>query len=90
MSWFCALDKCAKWSLMLYAGLGLKVPGAPFSVKSELRSLPVSKVKYYDITGEIRMKPMKPVYLSLGYRYEKLKIEKISDLYADVRIRGRL
>lgn len=73
---------------MIYAGLGLRIPGAPVSIRGELRGLPVSKVKYYDVQGELRIMPVKPVYLSFGFRYEKLRIDKISDVYADVRIRG--
>lgn len=73
---------------MLYAGLGYRIPGAPLKIRGEFRTLPVSRVKYYDLLGELRINPVKYAYLSLGYRYEKLKIDKIGDVYSDVRIKG--
>lgn len=73
---------------MAFLGLGLKTPGAPVSLKGELRALPVSKISYYDLTGEVRIKPVKLLYLSLGYRYEKLRIDEIKDVYSNVSIRG--
>lgn len=73
---------------MLYAGLGINFPGVPFSLRGEIRALPISKLSYYDLTGELRIKPVKPLYVSLGYRFEKLKIDDIKDLYSDLRIKG--
>lgn len=73
---------------MLYAGLGVNIPGAPLSLRGEIRALPISKLSYYDITGELRIKPVKPVYLSVGYRYEKIKIDDIKDLYSNLKIKG--
>lgn len=73
---------------MIYAGLGVNAPVIPVSFSGEIRGISYSKAKYYDWTVEAKVKPIKPLYISAGYRYEKLKIEDISDIYANLTIKG--
>lgn len=75
---------------MLYGALGVNLPVIPVSFRGEIRGVSVSKVTYYDLTLEGRVKPLKlvPLYLSTGYRYEKLKIDGISDIYTNLTIKG--
>lgn len=73
---------------LIYAGLGVNIPALPISLNGELRGISYSKAKYYDWSVEAKVKPIKPIYLSAGYRYEKLKIEDISDIYTNLTIKG--
>lgn len=75
---------------MIYAGLGVKPPAIPISFRGEIRGISVSKVTYYDWSLEARAKPLPliPLYLSAGYRYEKFKIDNISDIYTDLTVKG--
>ncbi|MCX7739081.1 MAG: TIGR04219 family outer membrane beta-barrel protein [Hydrogenothermaceae bacterium] len=75
---------------MLYGALGVNPFVIPVSFRGEIRGVSVSKVTYYDWTLEGRVKPLKliPLYLSAGYRYEKLKIDDISDIYTDLTVKG--
>lgn len=75
---------------MVYAGLGVKPPMVPVSFRGELRGISYSKAKYYDwsVEGRVKPLPMAPVYISAGYRYEKLKIEDISDIYTNLTVKG--
>lgn len=73
---------------MIYAGLGLNVPVIPISARGELRILHVSKLKYQDWSAELRVKPIKPIYASVGYRSERLKLDDISDIFTDLKTKG--
>ncbi|WP_457639770.1 TIGR04219 family outer membrane beta-barrel protein [Persephonella sp.] len=46
---------------------------------------------YYDFSGEVRVKPLQTlmvdVFIGIGYKYEKLKIDDISDTSADVKVK---
>lgn len=74
---------------MLYVGLGVRLPTIPVSARGELRALEVSeiKVKYYDLSAELRVKPVKPVYAGIGYRWENLKHDS-NDLYINLKASG--
>ncbi|MCX7761190.1 MAG: hypothetical protein N2Z81_08390 [Hydrogenothermaceae bacterium] len=75
---------------LLYAGLGVNIPQSPIpiSLVGELRGISYSKAKYYDYSVELKVTPVKPLYISAGYRYEKLKIDTISDLYTNITVKG--
>lgn len=73
---------------MLYAGLGINIPKVPVSLRGEIRGISYSKAKYYDWSLEARVKPIRPFYVAGGYRYEKLKIEDISDIYTNLTVKG--
>ncbi|MEZ0324161.1 MAG: TIGR04219 family outer membrane beta-barrel protein [Hydrogenothermaceae bacterium] len=75
---------------LIYAGLGVNVPNSPIPVSlvGELRGISYSKAKYYDYSLELKVTPVKPVYVSAGYRYEKLKIDTISNLYTNITVKG--
>lgn len=84
--------------VMLYASLGVSVPMIPVSVRGEARILYGSDLKYEDLSAELRVKPIRPVYASVGHRWEKLKVEdvengdtsflQITGVYSDLKIRG--
>ena len=76
---------------MLYAGLGLNFPYV--SVIGELRGITYSGNSYYDITGELRVKPFSvpgvaSFFVGVGYRYERLKLDNVSDIDADIKVKG--
>lgn len=79
---------------MLYFGGEINIPQAPLSLRAELKTIPISKFKYHDFTGEFRIipikntPPLKNAYISIGYRTEKLKIDNIKDVFADARNSG--
>ena len=76
---------------MLYTSLGLNLPYV--SVLGELRGITYSGNRYYDITGEVRIKPFSigraaKLFVGIGYRYEQLKLDSVSDINADIKIKG--
>lgn len=75
---------------MAYGALDVSLSKIPISFRGEVRILPVSEVRYYDWSLEGRVKPSKaiPVYLSVGYRHEQLKIKDVSNVYIDIKIKG--
>ncbi|MCX8075933.1 MAG: TIGR04219 family outer membrane beta-barrel protein [Aquificaceae bacterium] len=73
---------------MVYASLGISPPGIPLEVRAEARAMPVKKLRYYDFSGEVRIKPLVPFYISLGYRQETFNLEDIKDVYTDFTIKG--
>lgn len=77
---------------MLYAGLAVNLP-VKLSLVGELRAIGYQENLYYDWNGEIRFKPVGvPLighfYIGAGYREEKLKLDDISDIYSDVKVKG--
>ncbi len=77
---------------MLYAGLAVNLP-IKVSLVGEARAIGYKGNVYYDWNGEIRLKPVGiPLighfYLGAGYREEKLKLDDISDIYSDIKVKG--
>ncbi len=76
---------------MLYASLGVNAPYV--SLIGELRGITYSGNRYYDITGEVRIKPisipaMASFFVGAGYRYERLKLDNVSDVNADIKVKS--
>lgn len=73
---------------MPYLASEIKMPQIPLSIRAELRTIPVSKLRYYDLIGEIKISPVKQAYVSLGYHYEKFKLDNIANIYTDLENKG--
>ncbi|RLJ70628.1 outer membrane protein [Hydrogenivirga caldilitoris] len=76
---------------MGYAGLSLNLPYV--SLIGELRGITYAGNRYYDVTGEVRLKPisvpgMASLFIGVGYRYEQLKLDDVSDINADLKIKS--
>ena len=71
---------------MLYGSLGLNF--GMFSLIGEARGIAYGGSSYYDLTGEVRIKPFPKVFLGLGYRYENLRLKDVSDVNADIKVSG--
>ena len=44
--------------------------------------------QFYDLVGELKVYPHKNLFLGVGYRYQRLKIDDISDVSADLKVKG--
>jgi len=71
---------------MLYAGAQVK-PLPWIAAECELRGILYGRDHYYDIIGRAKVKPLGPVFLSAGYRYEKVKIDE-EGIRAEVNVGG--
>ncbi len=71
---------------MGYVGLGINAPFV--SLMGELRYIAYSGSRYYDVTGEVRVKPVPLVFVGVGYRQENLKLDNVSDVYSDIKIKS--
>ena len=71
---------------MGYVGLGINVPFV--SLIGELRYIAYKGNKYYDIVGEARVKPVPLVFIGIGYREENVKLEDVSAVYSDIKIKS--
>ncbi|MDQ7038141.1 MAG: TIGR04219 family outer membrane beta-barrel protein [Aquificota bacterium] len=71
---------------MVYGGIGVNL--GMFALVGEFRGITYAGNSYYDITGEVRVKPFPKVFLGAGYRYERLRIDDVSDVDADIEISG--
>ncbi len=43
---------------------------------------------FYDLTGEVKVYPLEGLFVGLGYRYQRLKIDDISDISSDLKVKG--
>lgn len=57
------------------------------SIEAEGRGIAYSGNAYFDLIGRIKIHPFGPLFISGGYRYEKIKID-YSDIDADIEIKG--
>ena len=75
---------------MLHGSLEIK-PVDLFSFLIEANGIAYQGHHYYDISGELRIKPVRTpafdLFVGLGYKYEKLKIDDIDDTSADIKIK---
>ena len=71
---------------MLYLGAQLK-PIKYLSLEAEGRGIAYSSTQHYDLIGRLKVHPFGPVFLSGGYRYEKVKIDQ-NDVKANITIGG--
>ncbi|SNZ10542.1 outer membrane protein [Persephonella hydrogeniphila] len=75
---------------MIHGSLEIK-PVDLFSVLVEANGIAYQGHHYYDVAGELRIKPIQTavadLFIGLGYKYEKLKIDDIDDTSADIKIK---
>jgi outer membrane protein len=71
---------------MVYAGIQFK-PFKFIGVEGEARGIAFSSNHYYDLIGRLKIKPFGPVFISGGYRYEKIKIDE-RDVKATLKFKG--
>jgi len=72
---------------MVYGGVQLR-PISLIALEAEARAIAYNSNQYYDLIGRVKIKPFGPFFVAGGYRYEKIKIEDISDIYSDVEFSG--
>ncbi len=44
--------------------------------------------QFYDVAGELKVYPVKRLFVGVGYRYQRLKIDDISDVSSDIKMKG--
>ena len=76
---------------MAYVGVGVDL--SYVKLLGELRGITYSGHLYYDVTGEVRLKPISipllgSLFVGLGYRYERLKLDNLGDVNSDIKIKG--
>ncbi len=76
---------------MAYVGLGVNLPY--IKLVGELRGITYSGHRYYDLMGEVRVKPLSipalaSFFIGVGYRYEELKLDNLSDINAKLKVKG--
>ena len=71
---------------MVYAGVQLK-PVDLFSIEAEFRGITYGSNSYYDLIARMKVKPVGPVFIAGGYRYEKIKIDH-KDIKASMEFKG--
>jgi len=71
---------------MLYIGIQVK-PVKWLTIETEGRGVAYSGSNYYDLIGRIKLHPFGPLFLSGGYRYEKIEID-YTDVDSDIELAG--
>jgi len=71
---------------MIFAAVQFR-PLSAFSIEAEGRGAAYGSNHYYDVSGSLKIKPFGPLYVSGGYRSEKLKINE-SDVKTDTTFDG--
>ncbi|MCK4911886.1 MAG: TIGR04219 family outer membrane beta-barrel protein [Thermodesulfovibrionales bacterium] len=71
---------------MIYAGLQIR-PTDEFSFEFEGRGISYSGNNYYDAIARVKIKPMGPVFIAGGYRYESIKVDE-DDIFVDMVFEG--
>jgi len=75
---------------MLHGSIELKPVGfVSFLLESNIITFQGSS--YYDLAGEVRFKPLRTLimdlFIGIGYKYERLKIDDIEDVSTDIKIK---
>ncbi|MEW6068820.1 MAG: TIGR04219 family outer membrane beta-barrel protein [Nitrospirota bacterium] len=71
---------------MIYVGIQVK-PVDLIAVEAEARGIAYSGNHYYDLIGRLKVKPVDPLFIAGGYRYENIKIDE-SDVEAEFTFQG--
>lgn len=71
---------------MVYVGAQFK-PVKDLSLEAEVRGIAIGSNHFYDLIGRVKYKVAGPVFISAGYRYEDIKIDK-SDVKANLTFSG--
>ncbi len=72
---------------MVHLG-GNLVPIKSISIGIEGNWIGYSGSDFYELQGDIRYFPLKNLFVGLGYRYQRLKIDDINDISADIKLKG--
>ena len=71
---------------MIYVGLQIR-PTDKFAFEFEGRGISYSGNSYYDAIARVKLKPLGPVFVAGGYRYQTLKVDE-DDIVADLTFEG--
>jgi len=71
---------------MVYVGAQFK-PIDKLSLEAELRGIALGSNHFYDLIGRVKYKVVSPVFISVGYRHEDIKIDK-NDVKANLTFSG--
>ncbi|MCE5194349.1 MAG: TIGR04219 family outer membrane beta-barrel protein [Nitrospiraceae bacterium] len=71
---------------MVYVGAQFK-PIKLFSLEAEARGIAFSGNHYYDLVARLKVKPIGPLFIAGGYRYEDVKIDEKS-VKASLKFQG--
>ena len=71
---------------MAYVGLRVK-PISAFSIEAEARAIAFGGSHYYDLIGRLKVKPIGPLFIAVGYRSETVKIDT-NDVKTDIKLAG--
>jgi len=72
---------------LAYAGVYAEIPKTPFAFDVEAKGMAYSGNYFIDFKG-LAMLKYKVLYAGVGYRYQKIKIDNISDTYSDLKFKG--
>ena len=71
---------------MVYVGAQLKLIDK-LSLEAELRGIALGSNHFYDLIGRVKYKVVSPVFISVGYRHEDIKIDR-SNVKANLTFSG--
>ncbi len=71
---------------MLYGALHIR-PTDKFGFEFEGRGVSYSGNSYYDAIARLKIKPVGPVFIAAGYRYESIKVDE-DDIFVDMVFEG--
>jgi len=71
---------------LIYVAVQLK-PVKAFSIEAEGRGIAYSGNHFYDVIGRVKVKPIGPLFISGGYRYQQIKVDE-SDVEVDIKVSG--
>ncbi|MEO2065559.1 MAG: TIGR04219 family outer membrane beta-barrel protein [Desulfurobacteriaceae bacterium] len=63
-------------------------PVSLFGLSFEGNWVGYSGSQFYDVVGEFRIYPHKNLFVGIGYRYQRLKLDDISDVSSDLKVKG--
>ena len=78
---------------MVYAGINLSVPALPLEFDVEGKAIAYKGNSLMDIKGMgtftfVGIPLIGKAYVGVGYRYQRLKLDKVKDLYSDIKFKG--
>jgi outer membrane protein len=71
---------------MAYGEVGAKV--GPVKTEVEAKWIGYSENQFLDATGKVTYSPFPLTFIGVGYKYLNIKIDNISDIYSDIKIKG--
>jgi len=72
---------------LAYAGVYAQIPKTPLAFDVEAKGVAYSGNYFIDFKG-LAMLKYNVLYAGAGYRYQRLKIDNISDTYSDLKFKG--